>query len=44
MDSLGSRDEPHIKFPVEGRVVTVGGNALKTNSACYILSIQSAIF
>jgi len=44
MDSLQPRDEPHIRFPVQGRVVSVGGNALKTNSACHALSVQSAIF
>jgi hypothetical protein len=44
MDSLDSRDEPHIRFPVQDRVVNVGGNALKTNSGCHGLSVQSAIF
>jgi hypothetical protein len=44
MDSLGSSDEPYVRFPVQGRVVSVSGNALKTNSACHALSVQSAFF
>jgi hypothetical protein len=44
MDSLDSRDEPHIRFSVQGRVVSVGGNALKPNSAYHVLPVQSAVF